>query len=485
MLADGNPASDGDVVITRRNNRTLTTSSTAWVRNGDRWSITHVHPDGALDVRHLKTHAQITLPADYVTSSVELGYATTIHAAQGVTADTCHGLLTGTESRQVTYTMLSRGRVANHAWVQVSNVDPHTAPAAQPLLQPFTATQLLESVIGRDEAPVSVTTLRIQADDPVRLLGPAVACYLDAISLAAEHHLDQATKHTIDTAGRDLGLTQADAWPTLRSHLMLFAANGRDLDAILAAAVALGGLETARDPAAVIDYRLDLTHANLRTHGPLPWLPGIPTQLLHNPEWKTYVSARYVLTREVAERTRRTVDAETPGWAHPLPGLDPGLLDDLRVWRASHTTPDSDLRPTGPIRWAPAERDAQRHLDHRLETAQQGIREWTPRIVDAVPGLHGDPRLPILAARLSTLDQTGYDAALILQRAAQEGPLPDDHPADALSYRITHIVRHMRSAADNWETYDVSPKIADHLTHPERYELPHSTPSDRSPGIGF
>jgi conjugative relaxase-like TrwC/TraI family protein len=82
VLADGNPASQGDVVITRRNNRTLTTSATAWVRNGDRWTITQLHHDGSLDVRHLKTHAHITLPADYVTSSVELGYATTIHAAQ-------------------------------------------------------------------------------------------------------------------------------------------------------------------------------------------------------------------------------------------------------------------------------------------------------------------------------------------------------------------------------------------------------------------
>jgi len=486
ILADGNPASDGDVIITRRNNRTLTTSATAWVRNGDRWTITHTHPDGALDVRHLKTHAQISLHADYVTSSVELGYATTIHGAQGVTADTCHGLLTGTESRQVAYTMLSRGRIANHAWIQVSDIDHHTAPAAQPLLAPFTATQLLEAVLERDDAPVSVTTLLAQAEDPARLLGPAVTCYLDAISIAAEQHLDQATKHAIDTAGQDLGLTLADAWPTLRSHLMLFAANGRDPDTILADAVALGGLETARDPAAVIDYRLDLTHATLRTHGPLPWLPGIPTQLLHDPEWKTYLSARYVLTREVAERTRRTVDAETPGWARPLPGLDPGLSDDIRVWRAAHTTPDTDLRPTGPIRWAPAERDTQRHLDHRLETAQQGIREWTPRIVDAVPGLHGDSRLPILAARLATLDQTGYDAGRILQTAAQKGPLPDDHPADALSYRITRLAKHMTPAADSWETYDVSPEIADHLAHPERYELPHSpTPSDRSHGIGF
>jgi hypothetical protein len=31
----------------------------------------------------------VTLPADYVGTSVELGYASTVHTAQGVTADTC------------------------------------------------------------------------------------------------------------------------------------------------------------------------------------------------------------------------------------------------------------------------------------------------------------------------------------------------------------------------------------------------------------
>ena len=64
--------------------------------------------------------------------------------------------------------------------------------------------------------------------------------------------------------------------------------------------------------------------------------------------------------------------------------------------------------------------------------------------------------------------------------------MPDDHPADALGYRITHVAEHMRPASSSWETYDVTPEIADHLAHPERYELPHSpTPSDRSPSIGF
>ncbi len=114
-LSDGNQASLGDTVITRRNNRDLASSDTAWVRNGDRWHVTAVHRDHSIDVQHLRNHNRLTLPADYVAESVELGYATTIHAAQGVTADTCHGLLTGEESRQQAYTMLTRGRHANHA----------------------------------------------------------------------------------------------------------------------------------------------------------------------------------------------------------------------------------------------------------------------------------------------------------------------------------------------------------------------------------
>jgi conjugative relaxase-like TrwC/TraI family protein len=479
ILADGNPASDGDVVITRRNNRSLATGATAWVRNGDRWRITTVHPDGALDVQHLKTHAQLTLPADYVASSVELGYATTIHAAQGVTADTCHGLLTGTESRQLAYTMLSRGRTANHAWIQVSDIDHHTAPVATNLLAPSTATQLLEAVLTRDEAPVSVTTLLAQADDPARLLGSAVTCYLDAIGFAAERHVDQATKDTIDDAGQVLGLTHADAWPALRSHLLLVAANGRDPYAALGQAMGYGDLETARDPAAVIDYRLDLTRISSHAPGPLPWLPGIPTQLLDNHEWGPYLQARHALTEELALQTLQTVDADTPGWARHLPELDPSLIQDVQLWRAAHNTADTDLRPTGPFSWAAAERQTQRQLDDELEIAEASIKDWVPRIIDAVPALAGDPRLPVLAAKLATLDHTGYDAAQILHAATRKGPLPDDHPADALGYRISSLAERMAPQSSSWETIEPSHRAP----HPK--PPPSLGPPSRGPGISF
>jgi hypothetical protein len=89
------------------------------VKNGDRWTITTVSNNGGLTVRHNRSHLIVRLPFDYVHTSTGLGYATTTHAAQGVSANTVHGLVTGLESRQQLYTMLTRGRAANHLYLQV------------------------------------------------------------------------------------------------------------------------------------------------------------------------------------------------------------------------------------------------------------------------------------------------------------------------------------------------------------------------------
>jgi conjugative relaxase-like TrwC/TraI family protein len=130
-LADGNQASVGDVIITRRNDRRLRLTATDWVKNGDRWTITHVAKYGDLTVRHTRSHLTVRLPSDYVHESTGLGYATTIHAAQGVSADTMHGLLTGQESRQQLYTMLTRGRHANYLyprWSATATPTPSSDP---------------------------------------------------------------------------------------------------------------------------------------------------------------------------------------------------------------------------------------------------------------------------------------------------------------------------------------------------------------------
>src|SRR5215216_7979573 len=129
----------------------------------------------------------VTLPADYVSTATELGYATTVHTAQGATADTMHGVVTGEESRQQLYTMLTRGRSANHVYVAVvGDGDPHA------VLQPDnvhlrTATDLLEQILARDASPQSASTLQREQQDPAVRLGAATARYLDALYVAAEH----------------------------------------------------------------------------------------------------------------------------------------------------------------------------------------------------------------------------------------------------------------------------------------------------------
>jgi ATP-dependent exoDNAse (exonuclease V) alpha subunit len=70
-------------------------------------------------VQHSRHRRTVVLRTAYVVDSVELGYATTVHTAQGVTADTLHGLATGAESRQQLYTMLTWGRASNQLYLQV------------------------------------------------------------------------------------------------------------------------------------------------------------------------------------------------------------------------------------------------------------------------------------------------------------------------------------------------------------------------------
>ena len=183
-LSDGCDAHVGDVVISRRNDRRLGVSGTDWVKNGDRWQVDAVGPDGGLSVRHLASRLHATLPADYVAAHVELGYASTVHAAQGITTDVVHGIVTGAEDRQLLYTMLTRGRVENHAHLVLGSDETHALPSPTDN-RALTVTEVLEAIVARDGAAVSATTTRATAASPESQLHDAVTRYADAVVLAA------------------------------------------------------------------------------------------------------------------------------------------------------------------------------------------------------------------------------------------------------------------------------------------------------------
>jgi len=93
----------------------------------------------------------VRLPADYVHNPTGLGYASTIHAAQGVPADTMHGLLSGQESRQQLYTMLTRGRTANPPLPtsrrRRRSAHCHSTRAVAPSIP----TEILQQILARDD----------------------------------------------------------------------------------------------------------------------------------------------------------------------------------------------------------------------------------------------------------------------------------------------------------------------------------------------
>jgi len=92
-----------------------------------------------------------------------------------------HGLATGEESRQQLYTMLTRGRVANHLYLQVvGDGDPHSIVWPE-TVRPATATDLLEQILARDDAARSATTLLSDQHHPAVRLGDAAQRYVDAL----------------------------------------------------------------------------------------------------------------------------------------------------------------------------------------------------------------------------------------------------------------------------------------------------------------
>ncbi|WP_179272029.1 MULTISPECIES: MobF family relaxase [unclassified Rhodococcus (in: high G+C Gram-positive bacteria)] len=454
VLADGLRASAGDIVRTRSNDRRNPLSQTDWVRNGDRWTVEKVGRDGSLVVRHLELGRTVTLSPNYVQESTELGYAGTVHSAQGSTADTCHVVATGDETRQLAYVALTRGRLNNHMYLATaSDGDLHTAMTERGMLPP-TAVDDFRAILRRDGAQVSAHSTLAAAGDPHVNLAPAANAYDYSVATACEVLAGPAVMAAIDTAADAAiaGLTDDAAWPVLRGHLAILAAGGDDPVVALNAAITERELGTAGDRAAVLDWRLDATgrHSAARGasgRGPLPWLPAIPDALRKEPEWASYLDARADAITGHRERIAADVATWTPTtapvWARPILTDEPDLelLTDLAVFRAAHDVDPADRRPTGPEQYAAESVKAQRSLDRRaaemIDTGNDAVARWRPFVDELDTHIARDPYFPILADRLSAAARAGIEVHTLVRDSLATSPLPDELPAAALWWRLS------------------------------------------------
>ena len=464
------------------------------MKNGDRWNVLEIHDDGDLTVQHTQHGRTVRLPADYVARSSDLGYACTVHTAQGVTADTMHGLAIGSESRQQLYTMMTRGVHANHVYLEVvGDGDPHSV-IHPTLVRPLTPTDILESMLARDNTQRSATSLLREQADPATRLGEAAQRYLDSLYVAAEDllrhdHVGQDANgapinvvNALDNAVETLvpGLSEEAAWPTLRAHLLLLGAAGENPVDALRAAAGDRELETAHDRAAVLDWRLDASGLRNAGAGPLPWMPAVPARLAEDPHWGAYLSQRAHLVEQLADQvgTRATDQAALPAWAQN--GLRPeaATVANVEVWRAAMQVPVDDRRPTG----APQLQKASATWQRRLNRAVTGVhtpalKEWRQLLYSLAPQVRDDEFTPLLAERLAAMSRAGVTAHELLRTATAAdhpaGPLPDEHAAAAVWWRMARQLTpavasqigdgsHGESVTTEW-----TPRLAD-LLGPER-----------------
>jgi hypothetical protein len=287
-----------------------------------------------------------------------------------------HGLLSGQESRQQLYTILTRGRTGNHLYLQVvGDGDPHTVIRPE-AVAPRTPTEIMHQILARDEAPTSASTLLRELSEPAARLFETVQRYTDGLHVAAEQLVGPQIVEMLDSQADQIvpELTSEPSWPTLRAHLLALAAETGEHPLLhLQAAAAGRELHTAADMAAVLDWRLPDPAPT--DPGPLPWLVGVPQALHDHPVWGQYFAKRAGLIADLAAHVRRDAneDSTPPAWATPGSHLSVALIGEVEVWRAANAIDRKDHRPTGAGQLQTAAALWQHHLDRSVANCSNDL----------------------------------------------------------------------------------------------------------------
>ena len=245
-VADDQRVAVGDVILSRDNDPTIDCvlpdgSAADQVRNGNRWTVVGI--DTERDVLHairggndLKgDRARATFSREYAQDHISLGYATTVHSAQGVTADTCHSLMGTTTTRTLAYVAMTRGRETNKAYLYerfsgeldhehtsaTGTDDIHVLKRGTPESARRAFYTLLRTNDDRPMTMHAVAAKTARADLPARIIAALVeharqiaerverhAQWLDRrrerdLAIRAEHERAQRSRRKSRSAGRD------------------------------------------------------------------------------------------------------------------------------------------------------------------------------------------------------------------------------------------------------------------------------------------
>lgn len=365
LLSDGLKAGRGDTIIARQNDRTIWDSNGDFVRNGTMLDVVRVTKrSGSLVAVRRDNGAAVTLPPHYVSSSVELGYATTAHRSQGLTVDSGHTVVTrGRLTRELLYVSMTRGRKGNYAYI--SENDPIDHDALDPSVQPSWR-EIIGEVLAAEGAERTAHEARAAELSKSDSLERLSAEYDYLAQIAAGENL--ATFLRSRTPERVNELQQSPSWGAAVTAWRRSSAVSRP-SAQRRVVEALDAGAPARDLTSVI-------HSRLRT-----FLSGLPSD--SHPIFETLHTDRpdlAAMTTQVTNRMHRRSDAAVtaaltsePEWKRELlTFLEPvgpedtnSLIRAVAIFRDRWGIDHSPL-PLGPV---PAEHEWEQRLQ-RTEIEQ-------------------------------------------------------------------------------------------------------------------
>ena len=254
-VSGGATAGVGDQVVTRQNNRRLSTGK-HWVRNGDQWRVTDSHGDGSLTLQRRYGAGMVHVPADYVREHVELAYASTAHRAQGRTVDTAHAMVGPKTTREVLYVSATRGKEANRLYVD-THYDPDPQTSHDDTLEPMTAKDVLVGVLRNEGAEMAAHEAIRREQHEAEGMERLSAEYLTLATEAQAERWDALLARS-GLSDDDLAAVAASAARgPLFAGLRDAEARGLDVEAALPKLVAGRSLADAVDVASVLHGRVD------------------------------------------------------------------------------------------------------------------------------------------------------------------------------------------------------------------------------------
>ncbi|OXM44939.1 TrwC relaxase [Amycolatopsis thailandensis] len=294
---------------------------------------------------------RITLPGAYVSEHVVLGYASTVHSAQGLTVDTSHSVVTEATGQEALYVGLTRGREGNTAHVTTatayelaSRVGDADQPHGGLMVQVDSPTGEVVDVVRK--SPLAVLAGAFEGAGPQRsalqeaaeaaadneAIRTPAELLADATELATagrtQRWLDELVEKGKLTENQRARIAAEDGGPTLARLLRRAELAGHDPRDVLDDAVTARTLSGSRQLTNVIHHRItDTVTLDPVGDSYADWLPKVD-----DPQWATYLRT----LADTADQRRQLLgdeQAKKPEqWAIEAFGPVPDTVDERDAW---------------------------------------------------------------------------------------------------------------------------------------------------------